>query len=435
MSREFSYQTKNGIKIYAYNNNSLHGFHISLFLRAGSMYEKEEEIGITHFLEHIAIRNVNAIMNGKLYSTLDKYGIEFNASSYSEMVQFYVSGAKQNFSVGAQILSLLLSPIILSADEISAERDRIKAEIRESDEAGSLSSFANKIIHAGTSLAYPITGTLGSVSKINRTGLERYRQKIFTKDTLFIYVTGAFGNKELDELASAFDKPLCECKCLNTNVAPVSEKFGKREEIIHIKNADFTMLRFSFDMDMSKITMPEGDLLYDILLGGYNSRFYIDMSEKKGLFYDITGSNERYKNIGVFTFSFEVRSDKIYEALENALEILEDICRTAPLPEECMKAGYVDNAKLLYDDMRELNFTFAYDNHIMGARYKCLDERADAYRRVTPQRIREVASELFRRENLTLAIKANKKKVDVDRLMAIISSFREEKEKNIYKKQ
>ena len=129
MYKEESLKTKNGITLYYYKNPSIHSFNISLFLRAGSMLE--DVSGISHFLEHAAIRNVNKIMDGSLYSLLDKNGMEFNASTFSEMIQFYVSGATDSFQLGAEVISKLLSPIILPNAEISAERDRIKAEIRE----------------------------------------------------------------------------------------------------------------------------------------------------------------------------------------------------------------------------------------------------------------------------------------------------------------
>ena len=115
---------KNGIPIYYYLNPNSHGFFISLFFRSGSMYESERDNGITHFLEHIAIRNVNKIMGGELYSTLDKHAIEFNASSYSEMVQFYLSGASENVNVAIDIISKLLMPISLPREDIDAERGR-----------------------------------------------------------------------------------------------------------------------------------------------------------------------------------------------------------------------------------------------------------------------------------------------------------------------
>lgn len=421
MQKEMRRVTKNGIEIYDYKNPASHGFFISLFVRAGSMHESEA--GITHFLEHAAIRNVGAAMSGELYPTLDKYGMEFNASTFSEMVQFYISGAESNFERGAEIIARLLSPIILTPAEIHAECERIKAEIRESDDRTSLAAFSNNIVYAGTDLTRSITGTLGSVSKITKSRLEAYRKKVMTSENIFFYVTGSYTEENLAMLAGEIEKYAVAHGAKNENIAPVAVAFGNRDGRVHVKNADFTMLRFSFDMDMTKMSIAETDLIYDMLLGGYNSRFFIEMSEKRGLFYDISGSSERYKNIGSFAFSFEVRSGSVYDATELALSILKAFKENIGEDTELMKAGYVDNAYLLYDDQRELNFTFAYDNHIMDAGYESIFERSEIYKAVTGQRINEVANELFRPENLTLAIKGKKKNIDTARLEKIIKNL------------
>ena len=139
---EKCFTADNGIKVYSYKNPALHGFFISLFFRGGSMYEREEECGITHFLEHVLVRNVNKLSDMKLYPELDRHGVEFNASTYAEMVQFYLSGAMKNFKYAASVMAKLLSPIILTRSELDAERRRIKAEIRENDDKNSISSFA-----------------------------------------------------------------------------------------------------------------------------------------------------------------------------------------------------------------------------------------------------------------------------------------------------
>ena len=192
---------KNGLEIYTYRNSDTHSFFVSLFLRAGSMYESVGESGITHFFEHVAIRNINKHMGGGLYRLLDREGIEFNASTYGEMVQFYISGSPGSFSYAAEILSGLFLPILLSREEIDAERGRIKAEIRELDEATSLASVAAGEVFRGTSLARSITGTLGDVSKITARALEGFRRKTFTKENLFLYVTGDVSDSDLDILA------------------------------------------------------------------------------------------------------------------------------------------------------------------------------------------------------------------------------------------
>lgn len=420
MSKEVLKVTGNGVRIYSYKNPSLHSFHISLFVKSGCMYEADSECGITHFFEHISIRNVNRIFDMQLYSMLDRYGLEFNASTFSEMVQFFVTGATPNFRYGAKIISEALSSIVLDKAEIDAERRRIKAEIRESDDKSSLASFTSKIVFEGTPLANSIVGTNRAVDGINRKGLEALRKKILTSDNIFFYVTGNFSDADIDALASLVEsKKIFEGEG-NNNIAPVPKSFGHRPCKVFVKNSDYTMVRFTFDIDMRRVSVPECDLIYDMLLSGYNSKLFIEMSEKRGIFYDTNGATERYSNIGTMYFSYELKDKDIYDAVSITVDILNSLKNASASECECMKAGYVDNAYMLYDDARELNFTFAYDNHVMNQGYSDIEERKRAYEAVTPEALRRVASEIFRASALTLTVKGNKKRIDTIKLEEII---------------
>ena len=422
---EKCFKAKNGIKIYSYKNPSLHGFFISLFFRGGSMYESEEDCGITHFLEHVLVRNVNKLSDMKLYSELDRNGLEFNASTYAEMVQFYLSGASGNFKYAVSIAKKLLLPLSLTKAEIDAERRRIKAEIRENDDKSSMSSFAMSELFGATSLKNPITGTNRSVDRITAKRLEEYRKREFTSNNLFFYVTGNYEDSDLDALTTAVGEcSLSEPGALKRdNIAPVPTDFGKRGGRVAVKGGDYTMVRFNFDLDMRKLTSPLIDLIYDNLFAGYASPFFIKMSEERGLFYDISGSTERYKNIGTLYFSFEVKERDIYEAVRCSIEILNSFKVKPLLPEECMKAGYTVNSGLLLDDAREMNFTLAYDSHVMGLLYKTAEERRLKYEKITPEDIRRGACEIFTPDNLVLTVKGNKKKIDTDRLSSILKEL------------
>ena len=414
-------KTKNGVPIYSYKNPALHSFYISAFIKAGCMYEDERYAGITHFLEHALIRNVNKLYGMQLYSLLDRYGIEFNASTYSEMVQFYVSGGSVNFGTGADIISKILYPITLDKDEIDAERKRIKAEIRESDDKNSLASFTGKIVFEGTSLASSIVGTNSAIDRISAHRLEEYRKKISTPSNIFFYVTGSFTDAELDTLASLIEgADILPDREIRDNTAPVPQKFGKRDADVYVKNADYTMLRFTFDIDMKRVGFAECDLLYDVLLSGYDSPLFIEMSEKKGLFYDINGALERYSNIGTLNFSFELKGKNLIPAVEMAVDILNRIKQGDGVSRECMKAGYVDNAYMLSDDPRELNFTFSYDNHIMNSKYKSVEERRARYEKITESDVCRAAREIFRPCNLTLTVKGERKSIDTEGIKEIL---------------
>ena len=416
---ERAIKTKNGIDIYYYKNPGLHSFGISLFLRAGCMFEGENESGITHFLEHALIRNVNKLEGGQMYSRLDKLGVEFGASTYSEMVQFYVGGSAAHFAFGADIITKLFSPIVLKSDEVDAERRRIKAEIRESDDKNLLSSFTSEIVYGGTSLSRSIVGTNASVDRVTAKRLEEYRRRVMTSGGVFFYVTGNVSDSDISALTECIERYDVPYSPGNENIAPVPSSFGARVCDVYIKNADYTVVRFTFDLDMSRLTVPKTDLLYDMLLSGYSSRMFVEMSEKKGLFYDISGSVERYRNIGTFNFSFELKEKDVYEALDITVGILKSV-KSGISEDECTRAGYVDNALMLYDDQREMNFTFAYDNHIMGQGYSTVRERREAYASVSAEDLCRAAGEIFRPENLTLTMKGNKKHIDKERIKEII---------------
>ena len=417
---EQSCKAKNGVSVYCYKNPDLHGFFISLFLKGGSMYEEDKDSGITHFLEHVLVRNVNCLYEGRLYSELDRYGLEFNASTYAEMVQFFVSGSDKNFKRGAEIISKLLLPIKLSPIEIETERRRIKAEIRENDDKSSMSSFAMQSVYEGTSLKNYITGTNKSVSSITKKRLEEYRKSVFTPENTFLYVTGNFTESDVEYLTSLIGDAQLSTGKAHDNVAPVPSSFGNRNCAVKIKNDDYTMVRFNFDVDMSKVSSPTVDLIYDNLFSGYNSPFFVKMSEERGIFYDINGSSERYRNIGLIYFSFEVKENEIYDAVKMSVDILNSFMQKPLSKENFMNAGYTENSDLLLDDLRELNFTLAYDSHVLSLNYPSLNRRKSAYEKVTPEDVRLGACQIFTPENLTLTVKGKKNKIDADKLRQIL---------------
>ena len=337
------------------------------------------------------------------------------------MVQFYISGSPSAFGVAAQIISRVLSPINLSEADFEAERSRIRAEIREAQDKTSLSQFTLDTVFDGNSLARSITGTGSSVSRISRRTLESHRRQFFTRDNTFVYLTGSYSDSDIECLLTELEKYPLYDGVARDNTAPVSNSFLKRGAAVKLKNADYCKVRFTFDLDMSRLALPETDLVHAVLVGGYSSELFVEMSEKRGIFYDIDGVCDRYKNIGILGFSFELRESRLYEAVELVVDLLGRLKRQTLPADRCMYATYVDNAPILLDSPRELNFTFAYDNHIMDMGYSDVAARTRAYAAVTPERIRELCGVIFTPDNLTFTMKGNKKRVDTARISEILS--------------
>lgn len=409
--------TRNQIDIYHYLNGHTHSFCLSLYIKAGALYEADKDNGITHFWEHVLFRNINHLMDGRMYEEIDKLGLYFNGATYKEFVQLYIIGAPEHFTEAADILLKVFQPMTLPADEIKTEQQRVKAEIREAEDFKSLDYFAGTHAWNGTSLRNTILGTKGNVSGFNRKRMAACHQDMLKAQNLFFYVTGNVTDEQIGQLAVMVDGlKVDEAEMPRQNMAEVPEGFGKRDLLINVKNSQYTMVNYSFDLVTEKYTYAELALLYDILFSGENALLHQELSEKRGMIYSFSSTLEKYSNIGRLFFVYEVAMRDLYESVEITTGELARLGESVEKRLELVLPDYIDNAYFVYDDNEGFNWQRAYEYHIMNGRGKTIEETKAEFLAVTPQRIRQIAAEIFSRENLVLSLKADKKKLDLDKL-------------------
>ena len=420
---EEKHMTASGIPVYYYPNPSLHGFCLSLYVRAGSVYEAEQGNGETHFIEHMVFRNINHRMNGGLYPLLDRCGLSFNAETYKEFVQFYIVGAKEHFTDAVTVFSHLFDPMVLPRDQILPERMRIKSEIRESDEATSLDYFADHVVWKDTSLARSILGRAGTLDKMGSAYLADAAKRVFSRNNLFFYVTGAVEKESLREFCAALSSPVEETVPLRDNTVPLPENFGNRPREIFLKNSEETVVRFSFDFDPQKYTNAELMLLYDILFYGECGKVYRELSDKTGLVYSFDPCLERYRNGGVLHLKYEVRPANLERSVEIVCGILRKLKEGLTDELDYVRPLYLDNSGLLFDSAEEFNWNRAYEVQVLDCPYPDHAARKQAFAQVSPERISQIAKEIFRACNLTLALKGRKKQVNRENLLKITDTL------------
>ena len=412
-----------GIPVFAYRNSALHGFCLSLYVRAGSMYERADRCGETHFVEHIVFRNINARMNGQLYPMLDRCGLSFNAVTYKEFVQFYIVGAKSRFADAVTVFSRLFDPVDLPCKEIDPERMRIKSEIRESEEDTSLEYFSDGIVWNGTSLAQSILGRSKTLDGMGSRYLKDAARRVFSKNNMFFYVTGAVSDEDLSLFCEAMSTPLEETAPLRNNTAPLPSNFQNRPDEIFVKNSADSEIRFSFDFDPVACSHAEIALLHDILFYGECGKIYRELSDRTGLIYSFDSGLERYRNGGVMHLKYEVRPANLLRSVELVCEILQGLKKGLTDELDYVRPLHLDNGEMLLDNAEEFNWNRAYEVHILDCPYSSPSDRIAAFSSVTPERIAQVSREIFRRKNLTVAIKGNQKQIDGDRLLKILEKL------------
>lgn len=421
---EKRYVTKNGMEIFHYPGDHLHSFCLSLYIKGGSMYEREEENGISHFLEHVAIRNVNVLMEGGLYQKLDRLGLILNACTYKEFIQFEITGAEKHIREAIRIFVKLFEPIGLPAREIDIERKRIKAEIREEDEKSSLSFFSNKVVWGNTSLARPITGVSSGLDKMGKRVLQQAHSRLFSADNLFFYVTGHVSAEDiayLEHQLLPYSPGPGNLK--RDNMAQVPEAFFHRDGKVFIKGSSDTLVRFSFDLDMERHSQAACTLLYDILFECENSKIHQELSEKHGYIYSFDPGMEQYSNIGSLYFQYEVRPSWLEESVELAVELFRQLKRGITDELDYVKPVYIDNGELILDHAANLNWVQAYEGHILRSEGLDPQQRREEYAAVTPEDITALAGEIFTCRNLVVTMKGKPGKRVEQRIEEILKKL------------
>ena len=411
----------NGTTLYSLTNTHLNTFCVAVYARAGSIYETDENNGISHLLEHVIFRNINRKYNGRFYDLLAENGLQFSGSTYKEFLCFSIDGPSFGFAFACEALCSIFEPIALSTQELEEEKRRIKAEIREKGERYTLRYLHSKKVWQGTNGERRILGSCKILDRISRKTLENERRKIFSGDNCFFYVTGCATDSDmgmLRERIAALDinqQPLSRSNMIHGEGA-----FCERDSALTVRDGYACEICLGFDTSPQNYSGGIYDVIYQILFARDNALLFQQLSEKDPLLYSYDATYEQYDNAGCMVLAFEIPVDKLEEALSRVVEVLWDL--------KCGKFNLKANLNYelanwtrLLDAPEDLNWNLAYYNHILATtpvqyEKELFGRLAD----VTREKIMQAAQNIFARKNLTVCLEGPKRKIKTEHLNEIL---------------
>ena len=413
----------NGIKIYSILNPNLKSFCLSLYIRAGSIFEEDFENGISHLFEHTVFRNLKR-KYPKFYELLAFHGLDFQGSTYKEFIRFTLSGPYYELDFALDVLCSLFDKIELNPADFVSEKKRIKAEIREADERNSLDFFFNNIVWENTQAQKTVLGYCKVIDRISVKKLNEFREKILTKNNFFIYATGNISKEGIDKTAQKLALlNVGDSEWENRNVITVSNEFFNRDGKIKVKDDKWHYIEIGFDIDTSKFSGGTYDLLYAILFSGDIALVHNYLSEDNPIMYSFSSTHEQYDNIGNLNFKFEVDKDMILAALNIVVDMLNAVKRGEFNYEANLKAELC-SIELEADDPDDFNWSMAYNNHILKTDpVNYAQEKFGRFKNVSKEQVIQAACEIFKTRNMTVAIKGKKKKIKTEELEKVFQKL------------
>ena len=103
---------------------------VEAMIKVGSCHEKNDERGISHFLEHILFEGTSKRpTNKEISNEIERIGGDFNAYTSTGKTCFYAKVLKKHFSIAADVLADILQNPLLREEDIKKEKNVVLKEI------------------------------------------------------------------------------------------------------------------------------------------------------------------------------------------------------------------------------------------------------------------------------------------------------------------
>ncbi len=190
----------NGLRYAIMENDTPSGTAaLRLVFNVGSLAEDEDQLGLAHFIEHMAFNGTTNVPEGEMVTLLERYGLAFgpdtNAFTGREVVGYQLdlpSNEEQLINIGLFLMRETASEIIFDAGAIDRERGVIMGEKRLGD------TPVSRYFDAAIDFRYPDTSIaarspIGTEAVINGAGpdqFERYYTDFYTPERAILVVVG-----------------------------------------------------------------------------------------------------------------------------------------------------------------------------------------------------------------------------------------------------
>jgi predicted Zn-dependent peptidase len=380
---------------------------IVVLVGAGSRHETKKTLGLSHFLEHMVFKGTAKRPTFlDIALTIDRVGGIFNAYTGKEFTGFWAKVAAGHFDTALDIISDVIQHASLNPSDIEREKGVIIEEINmyEDSPRERIHYLLEEAIFPQNTLGSQQVGRKETVRAITRTDFEKYIETNYAANNVVVAVAGNFDEaKVISETKKAFNFQRKETKgdfekISGIQTMPNVKIINKKTEQTH-----FSLGIRGFDnLHQDKYV---GRILTVILGGGFSSRLFSEIREKRGLAYYVKGYDQSYSDAGYLAFQAGVDHSKLSEALKVALaEIIK-------IRDKGLDSGELEKAKehfkgnLLIDmESSEELADFYAGKVLMNDEVDTLEKVVEAVDKISSDDIRRVAQDLFQTHNLNLAV-------------------------------
>jgi len=398
---------KNGLRIITVPSKSTQTVTVLVLVGTGSKYEKKEEKGISHFLEHMYFKGTKKRPSSlEIAETLDRVGGIYNAFTSQEYTGYFAKVSKEHFDLALDWVSDIFLNSTLPEKEIEKERGVIIEEInmRKDHPIEHVQVLWQRLLYGDQPAGWDVAGEVETVSKIKREDLIEYRETQYLASNTIVCLAGNFNEKEGIEKVKKYFKKIKTGK--SREKPKVIEKQEKPEILFEKRETDQTHICLGvrgFNLFDKRRYAQE---ILGLILGGMmSSRLFEKIRTKLGIAYYIETDVFSDPDTGYLVTRAGLNNEKLEQGISEILKEYRKIKRDGVSKSELKKAkDYLKGKMNILLESSDAKASFFATQEILEKRILTPDQIFKRINRVSQNEILKLAREIFRPEKLNLAL-------------------------------
>lgn len=275
--------------------------NITVFVRAGSVYENNNERGMSHFLEHMLLKGTHKHKNtAAVVGALDAAGAVYNAYTEKDHTAFYATVQYKKADAALAILAEMLEDSTLKKVDIEKEKRVVVDElisVKNSNAASIISFYEHQLFH-GAALAKDLGGTEHDIYSFTQHQVVAFFKKYYCAQNTIVILSGKLSPKLIAQAKRLFVKQAQGVPPVRLPIANINAN-DERVGLLYRNTASCDVMvgagaypathKYFFPLMLASFILGES---------GMSSRLFTAVRDKKGLVYDISSVYTHFEHGG-----------------------------------------------------------------------------------------------------------------------------------------
>jgi zinc protease len=395
----------NGLTVLLQENHVAPVIALNMWVKVGSVYETDEEAGISHVYEHMLFKGTATRGVGEIAQEIEGAGGDINAYTSFDHTVYYITVASRFLDTALDVMADAIQHSAFDPEELRKEQEVVIEEIKRGEDIPS-----RKLTEGVFATSYrchpyrrPVIGDERTVKALTREHILQFFRTWYVPNNMVLVLTGDFDQREvLPRIQAAFadfrPQPLPP---LQIALEPAQREL---RTVIFADSIQETLLEMAYHIPGAQHKDSHAlDLLSFILGGGESSRLYQAVKAEQELLHSVYAYPFSPKDPGLFVIGASLGDEQRQAALTG---ILGEVAR---LQREGVTVAELDRAK------RNLESEFIYQRETVQGQAKqwgyldailgdlAFEERyLKGIARTVPQDIQRVSRTYLTSANLTV---------------------------------